>query len=128
MLHSPLLSYVDMETGLTVLVLASGACWAWSRSDEGANRHVNILLVAAGSALALAILYVGGDMRIARISAAASVALALVGLEWVLMSIAGPAARALPPRRSVIGDHEGGRLPAWTPRIGPEVRLPAEVL
>ena len=128
MLHSPLLSYVRLEAGLTMLVLASGACWAWSRSGEGTNRHVDILPVAVGSALALVILYGGGDVTIARISAAASVALALIGIEWVVMSIAGPAARALAPRRAAVGDHEGGRLPAWTPRIAPGVRLPAEVL
>ena len=128
MLHAPLLSYVRLEAGLIVLVLASGACWAWSRAGEGTNRYVDILPVAVGSAVALGLLYGGGDMTMARIAAAVSVALALVGVEWVLMSIAGQTGLALATRGAAAGDHEGGGLPGWTPRMAQGVRLPAEVL
>jgi len=127
LLHAPLLSYAGLEAGLTVLVLGSGGCWVWSRMGEATNRYVDILAMVAGSAVALGILYGGGDMTIGRISAAASVALALVGVEWVLTGIAGADGRALVMRRAVVGDHEGGRSPAWTPRITPGVHLPADV-
>lgn len=113
MLHSPLQNYVRLEAGATVLVLAGAASWAWSRAIETGTRRIDIVPIAAGTALTLGILYGGGEITLSRIAASASVALAVIGVEWVLMSIEVPGERK--------------PAPSWITRVEPSARLPVEV-
>jgi hypothetical protein len=91
MVHTPLLGDASSqwcEATLAALLALSAACWTWSRVASSRTWRYEVVPVLLGTAGALVVLYGGPTPMLSRVAAAAAVALAVVGCEWIAATVA----------------------------------------
>jgi hypothetical protein len=121
MLHTPLLGNASMQSCaamLASLLILNAGCWTWSRVPSSPTWRYEVAPVLAGTAGALILLYGGPSPGLSRIAAAAAVALALVGCEWIAAALARSMTRPgrLPYRR---GGLDSMPAPRWARTLEP---------
>ena len=121
MLHTPLLGNANTQSCaamLAFLLVFNAGCWTWSRIASSPTWRYDAAPVLAGTAGALILLYGGPSPVLSRIAAAAAVALALVGCEWIAATLARSITRPgrLPYRR---GGLDSTPAPGWAGSLEP---------
>jgi hypothetical protein len=93
MVHTPLLGNASSDSCaamLAALLILNATVWTWSRATASVNWRYEVALVWLGTIGALVLLYSGPSPLLSRVAAAAAIALALIGCEWITAVIARP--------------------------------------
>ena len=91
MVHTPLLGNASSDSCaamLAALLTLNTTVWTWSRVSASVTWRHEVAPVWIGTIGALALLYSGPSSPVSRVAAAAAIALALIGCEWITALIA----------------------------------------
>jgi hypothetical protein len=91
MVHTPLLGSASSDSCaamLAALLMLNATVWTWSRISASVTWRYEVAPVWFGTIGALLLLYSGPSSLLSRVAAAAAIALALIGCEWITAAIA----------------------------------------